>query len=381
MDPATCRLLYLDAYTVPDPKRGTRSSDSIGYGITASTAIRDGLQELGFNVDYPTGEPPAGDERLSWNLSMYRSALKALTSEPPDIIFIFHIFAIFPVEIRRIALDLHKPVPLVGYTHGSHWDPTDTFRFEAYPDMELLDLANLVALDRVFLVSEYMHATLRNNIGAFNRAVADRVAAKAAVVGLPLDTRRIDSCRTDERFPRTTVVFNHAPVSSKNPELFVRVTDRLLPRYDLNVLFTRAFPVDQAGGKAIADLAERFPDRVILGHDLSLDEYYRALWMADIQVSTASHESLGVSTLEAMYTENCCVLPRLGSYPEICGNHADALYELGEDALEERLGYFLENPEKRRAVAAELKRCTASYHPDAVVGKIAKTLNEVLTAS
>jgi glycosyltransferase involved in cell wall biosynthesis len=379
MDPATCRLLYLDAYTVPDPKRGSRSSDSIGYGITASTAVRNGLRALGFSVESPTSEPPVGDERLSWNLSMYRSVLQAVTTDPPDLIFIFHIFAIFPVEIRRMVLDLRKSIPLVGYTHGSHWDPTDTFRFEAYPGMELLDLANFDALDRLLLVSEYMRTTLRDTIGAFNSAVADRIDAKAAVVGLPINTELIDAYRTDEDFPRTTVVFNHAPVLSKNPELFVRVLNRVLPRYDINVLFTRAFRVDQAGGKAIVDLAERFPDSVILGHDMSLDDYFRALWMADIQVSTASHESLGVSTLEAMYTENCCVLPRLGSYPEICGNHPEVLYELGEDSLEERLCYFLENPEKRRTVAAELRRCTAPYHPDAVVKKIANSLSEVVS--
>jgi hypothetical protein len=52
---------------------------------------------------------------------------------------------------------------------------------------------------------------------------------------------------------------------------------------------------------------------VLLGNDMRLGDYYWALWMADIQVSTATHESLDVSTLEAMYTGNCCILPRLGS--------------------------------------------------------------------
>ena len=77
---------------------------------------------------------------------------------------------------------------------------------------------------------------------------------------------------------------------------------------------------------------------------MPLDEYYQALWAADLQVSTATHESLGVSTLEAMYTDNCCILPRLGSYPEICNGNPDVLYELGEAQLEEKLCYFLEHP-------------------------------------
>jgi glycosyltransferase involved in cell wall biosynthesis len=98
-------------------------------------------------------------------------------------------------------------------------------------------------------------------------------------------------------------------------------------------------------------------------------------------VSTATHESLGVSTLEAMYTANCCILPRLGSYPEICGDHPDVLYDLGEGALEERLRYFLDHPDKRRAVAGQLQRMTAKYQPDIVVAEVARVLREVMTPS
>ena len=377
-----CRVLYLDGYTVPDPKVGVPSSDAIGYGITASATIRDGLAALGLDIVRPRLEPsPAGpggpDQRLSWILANYRSVLRELVEDPPDVIFCFHIFSVFPVEIRRMLLDLGLSIPIVGYTHGSHWDPTDTFRCETYPGMEVLDLANLHVLDRVLLVSEYMRTTLRSTIGALNAPLAEHVDAHAAVVGLPLAVDRIDTCRTGRRFPRPTVVFNHAPVSSKNPELFARVMARLLPHQDVAVLITRDFAPWQPGGEAIGALAARFPEQVILGRDMPLDEYYEALWAADLQVSTATHESLGVSTLEAMYTGNCCVLPRVGSYPEICDGHPDVLYEPGEEPLEERLRYFLEHPEHRRAVASELQRMSARYHPRTVVQKIAAEVLDV----
>ena len=384
MNRDACRVLYLDGYTVPDPKVGVPSSDAIGYGITASSAIRDGLGALGLDVVRPRLDPsPTGtgrgpEERLSWILSNYRGVLRELVEDPPDVIFCFHVFSAFPAEIRRMLLDLGRSIPIVGYTHGSHWDPTDTFRTETYPGMEVLDLANLHVLDRVLLVSEYMRTTLRDTIGAFNPTVAEQVDAHAAVVGLPLDVDRIDACRSGRRFPRPTVVFNHAPVSSKNPELFARVMTRLLPHHDVAVLITRDFAPWQPGGEEIAELAARFPEQVILGRDMPLDEYFEALWAADLQVSTATHESLGVSTLEAMYTGNCCVLPRVGSYPEICGGHPDVLYELGEGPLEERLRYFLEHPERRRAVASELQRMTARNHPRAVVQKIS---GEVLSVA
>jgi glycosyltransferase involved in cell wall biosynthesis len=384
MDPPRHRLLYLDSYTVPDPTKGAPSSDAIGYGITASSVIRHGLPAHGFDVWHPplpTITAHRHDEqRLSWILSNYRSVLTALVEDPPDVIFSFHIFTIFPAEIRRMLLDLGLSLPIVGYTHGSHWDPTDTFRLQAYPGMELVDLGNLHVLDRILLVSQYMRATLRTRIGAFNQALAQHLDAKAAVVGLPLDVDRINACRTGHRFPRTTVVFNHAPVASKNPDLFARVLTRVLPRYDVAVLFTRRFSRAQPGGQAIAELAETFPEQVILGHDMPLDEYYRALWAADLQVSTATHESLGVSTLEAMYTGNCCILPQLGSYPEICDGHPDVLYQLGEESLEERLRYFLEHPHQRRAVARQLQHMTTRHHPGAVVARIAAAIRDVLPA-
>jgi len=99
--------------------------------------------------------------------------------------------------------------------------------------------------------------------------------------------------------------------------------------------------------------------------------------MADLQVSTATHESLGVSTLEAMHTGTCCILPRLGSYPEITGGHPDVLYDLGEGQLQERLDYFLEHPDRRQTVAADLQRAAARYAPAVVVPRIADVLDAI----
>ena len=378
------RILYLDGYTVPAEQTGPSgapSSDAIGYGITASTAIRAGLSAAGFAVARPDIAVPDDRDprvsRLRWLLSSYDGVLDALATSPPDVIFCFHAFSSFPVEIRRMLLDLGLELPLIGYTHGSHWDPTDTFRFQVYPGLELLDLANLHVLDRIFLVSDYLRATLWRTISAFNAGLAGLLDAKCEVVGLPLDLERIDACRTDQRWSRTTVVFNHAPITSKNPELFVRVIRKLLPRYDMQVLFTRRFPLTQVGGAAVAALAADFPDQVMLGNDLSLPDYYRALWMAELQVSTATHESLGISTLEAMHTGTCCILPRLGSYPEITGNHPEVLYDLGEGQLEERLTYFLDHSDRRQAVAVDLQRAAARYTPAVVVQRIAAVLGDL----
>jgi glycosyltransferase involved in cell wall biosynthesis len=359
---ASRRLLYLDAYTAPVEQTSTLgsspSSDAIGYAITSSAAIRTGLRAAGWEVLQPElsglQDQNGGVRRLRWFLRAYESALDSLATSPPDVIFVFHAFSVFPTEIRRMILDLRL-------------------------DMQTADLANLCVLDKVLLVSHQMQATLRASIGAFNEPLATFLETRYEVVGLPLDVARIDESRTDERDPRPTVVFNHAPVASKDPDMFVRVMRRILPRYDVGVLFTRMFPPDGAGGEAVAALAADFGDRVVLGNNMPLQDYYSALWRAELQVSTATHESLGVSTLEAMYTGTCCILPRIGSYPEIAGNHPDALYDRGDQQLEERLTYFLDHPERRRAVADDLQQAAARYRPDLVVRRIADVLDKVVS--
>ena len=229
------RVLYLDGYTVPAGRErqagGAPSSDAIGYGVTASAAIRTGLAAAGFDLARPEVAVPAagdgaagdgagaGDERvgrLRWLLSSYDGVLDVLSTSPSDVVFSFHAFSTFPTEIRRMLLDLGLDVPLVGYTHGSHWDPSDTFRFQAYPGMELLDLANLHVLDRVLLVSDYLRATLWETISAFNAPLAKSLDAKAKLsacrwtsnASTPTEPRSAGaarpSCSTMHRWPART---------------------------------------------------------------------------------------------------------------------------------------------------------------------------------
>ncbi len=197
---ASRRVLYLDAYTDPVERTSapgsSPSSDAIGYAITSSEAIRTGLRAAGWEVLQPDisglQDQKGPVRRLRWLLRTYECALDLLGTSPPDAIFVFHAFSVFPTEIRRMILDLRLDVPMIGYTHGSHWDPTDTFRFEVYPGMETADLANLCVLDKVLLVSDQMQDTLRASIGAFNEPLATSLETRYEVVGLPLDVTRID---------------------------------------------------------------------------------------------------------------------------------------------------------------------------------------------
>jgi Glycosyltransferase Family 4 len=368
---------------VANPKEGAPSSDAIGYGITSSGAVRTGLAARGWEVTRPalTPTPSSGFpriDRLRWIVHSYSRILDEFTRQPPDVVFCFHAFHTFPVEVRRMLLDLGLRVPIVGYTHGSHWDVTDTYRSDHYPGLALADLANLDVLDRVLVVSSWMRDALGAGIARLNAALAQAILRKVRVVGLPLDMATIDRHRPDSPFLRTTVVFNHAPVRSKNPELFVAVMDDIMSRHPVDVLFTRRFRPEDPGGPDVARLAQRYPGRVILGNDLPIPEYYRALWSAQLQVSTASHESLGMATLEAMYTATCCVLPRVANYPALCGNHPEVLYEPGPDGLRDRLIHLIQREDVRTRTGHELARQAARYEVDVVVDAIAEVLHEVV---
>jgi glycosyltransferase involved in cell wall biosynthesis len=372
-------VLFIDSFRASARGAATASSDSIGYGITAADAICRELAALGYEVLRPLIGPDgrARGDRLDWTAASYVAILEMLRQCRVDLILCFHAFGPFPAEVRRMCLDLGRDIPIIGYTMGSHWDPTDDFRTTHYPGMQVVDLANLHVLDRILLVSHHLRAVLDEHIAQFNPGLGAELAARMTVVGLPIDTDLIDACRpTGAGSPRTRVVFNHAPIASKRPEVFLDVAAELLSEQgDVDVLLTRRFP--PCG--ALDSLVLEFPDRVLQGNDLPIEAYYRWLWGCDIQVSTAIHESLGIATLEAMYTGNYCVAPRIGSYPEILGAHHPGLYDGSRGQLLNCLRLAVANPQTLAAAARGLHSRALRYSPERVTRAIAGVISDLLT--
>src|SRR6266849_1325533 len=378
------RVLYVESYTSSPATAVVPSSDSIGYGITASRAIRDKLKALGYDIIrssayMPRRKAPSGTlARSEWILLTYSAVLNCLSTNTPDLVFCFHSFQVFPAEIRRTLLDLDLRIPLIGYTHGSHWDPTDLFRYDRYPGLEFADLGNLYAMDRVLVTSRYMKQTLHYNIEALNSDLAAVIDDKIRIVGLPIDIRAIEASRTSRRFPRTSIVYNHAPIASKDPALFLEAITEVLRSRDVDVLFTRKLPSHGPVRARALALGSQYPGRLHFGDDLPIDDYYQWLWMADIQVSTAFHESLGISTLEAMYTGNCCILPRIGSYPELCDGDEEVLYDRSADQLIDRLCLMIDSGKRRNELGARMRKLACRYTPDRVARSIDSAIAELL---
>lgn len=374
-------ILFVDSFTTEAP-RAPCSSDAIGWGSTAADVIAIGLEDRGLLVTRCPVEVPTRHDRSSsmkFVLDAYQQALCELLTSPPDLIFVFHAFSAFPVELRRMALTLGLSIPMVGYSHGSHWDPSDSVRHEEFPGLQYLDLANLACLDALLLVSNHMRKTLSTSISGFNAELGRLISSRSRVVGLPLNIELIERHRVSRHIDMVSIIYNHSPASSKNGDVFGRVMYRILKRHrTVRLTITRLFSPEDRGYSEIQRLKRAFPDRVRLGGDLTKREYYRALWEADVQVSTATHESLGISTLEAMLTSTCCVVPRAGAYPEVCGKNSSALYDPGEYQLEHKLNALLESPDQRRRIAASLERRALLHSPDIVIGKIVTVIEDIL---
>jgi glycosyltransferase involved in cell wall biosynthesis len=378
------RILYIDGYTSSADTSAPPSSDSIGYGITASRVIRCELETMGYEIARSSSYMPrrkprsAIPTRSQWIFDAYSAVLKCVSTDAPDLIFFFHAFQAFPTEVLRTLFDLELRVPLMGYTHGSHWDYTDLFRRDRYPGLEFADLANLCAMDRVFVTSRYMKQTLHENINAFNSDLAAVIDDKVRIVGLPIDIRAIEASRTTQRFPRTSIVYNHAPIASKDPALFLEAITEVLRSREVDVLFTRRLPSHGPVRAHALALGSQYPGRLHFGDDLSIDDYYQWLWMADIQVSTAFHESLGISTLEAMYTRNCCILPRIGSYPELCDGDEEVLYDRSAAQLIDRLCFMIDSGKRRNELGARMRKLACRYAPNRVARSIDSAIAELL---
>ena len=234
------KLAFLRNFTLK--KGDSMATDMIGYGLTVPDAIIGEMRKTGVDVIDVVSQEETGQltlAKLKWIYDGYKQVVDLLTKEAIDYVFIFHIFHHFSSELRRIICDTKSKAGLVGYTHGSHWDPSDIFRFIFYPGLELVDLANLRSLDTIFVVSEYLREILRREIDKLNPKVGEEIAERISVVGLPINTTLIDTYKTTEKFGRLTVVFNHNLISSKNPGMFVKVMDRLLETYDVDVIFTK----------------------------------------------------------------------------------------------------------------------------------------------
>lgn len=372
------RLLFLDTYT--DPTFKSISSAEIGFGISCANSIKSCLRRR--NLSLIECSPKISDtlSKMDWVYESYKY-LNNLAPKQNDVIFIFNSLIHFPGEVRRLV-NHHTKVgcPIIGYTHGSHWDKTDAIRAESSPKLLHQDLANMLTYDRLFVVSEYYRELLRKNLMVLGPVISERFDQIVRVVGLPIDMESIDKANNRSKKLNASnevrIVFNHSLRPPKQPSNALNVIERIMSTRD-NCSFeiTRAFIEDTQIEKDFKNLAKKYKNRIIFHNNLTLNDYYELLWNCDIQFSTASHESFGVSTIEAMYTGNACFTPDKLSYPEITGgigNYQDI------DDLAEMVKKAIDDDIFRTKISEAQRSLAMRYGPSVIVDKIVKIIDEMV---
>lgn len=357
-------------------------SDELGYGVTAGGALRAGLKRRNYQiVDTAELVDTSARTKLAFVHETYR-VLSQIPMDDVDAVLVFHSFHQFPAEIRRIMCERKLPsMPIVGFTHGSHLDETDLWRTDHFPGMEVADVGNLACLDRVLVVSHYFRDLLTQRSRAFGSSISDRLASRMVVTGLCVDPSLIDPQRQAFRETKAgnpiTVVFNHSATQAKAPERCFEVMRRIMAVAPVRLLVTRAFHPGAPGYRELQLLRTAYGARVVEGGTLSLPAYYQQLWLSDIQISCALHESFGVATLEAMYTGNCCLVPDRQSYPELTGGvglYSDDL------ELETTLLRMIADPDARANIAHQQQTRSLQFLPDSMVDRVAAALEDVIAA-
>jgi glycosyltransferase involved in cell wall biosynthesis len=360
------RILYVAPFT-----SHTDHFDSgvVGYGATAGSAIVRELRRRGHTVKI-TPHGPTATTKAGHAAQTYEQ-LGRLDLSGFDCLLMYNTFHQFAAEVRRVMYESGaRGTILAGYTHGSHWDPSDVVRHD-YPMLKVADLGNVLALDVVFLVSDYMLDVMSHTIAQeLGPGLASAFERRARVVGGTFDDERLDLMRT-EKAPTPGIVFNHSPTPAKRPGLFFRVAADVLDQdRTATVTVTRRFRTVDAGFAELGELRRRHPERVLLGDTLQIDEYFRLLWQSHLQVSTATHESFGVSTVEAIYAGCCSLLPAIGCYPEVAGDAG--IY--AESDLASSLLTYLTDTSERDHVARAQRASIERFLPAAVAGRIEAAL-------
>jgi glycosyltransferase involved in cell wall biosynthesis len=238
----------------------------------------------------------------------------------------------------------------------------------------------LLSCDRVLLVSDWMRDTLAAELAAVGGGAAREFAERARVVGVPIDTAAIDEARLRARREardHRRVIFNHSMSAGKRPELFLTFASRLLEADpDVLVHMTRG-----AGGcpslrREIGRLAGEFGPRFVVHDTLSIPDYYDLLAGSDLQVSTASHESFGIATVEAMYAGLACLAPSWGAYPEVMRSDSASLYQPDASDLLDRARAFLGDTDLRSQVGHRLREAASRFSPARIAGRVAAVLRE-----
>lgn len=163
---------------------------------------------------------------------------------------------------------------------------------------------------------------------------------KSHVLPTGIDLKRLDQGETsqsnrDPSQPPTIIWLNRWDYD-KQPHVFFDALEALDHRGIDFRLIVAGEAIDP-NAEAFVAARERWQDRLLhWGYPGDVESYSRLLHQADIVVSTALQETLGIGILEALYCGCMPILPNRLVYPDLIPSryHADCLYTNFEELVE-----------------------------------------------
>lgn len=250
-------------------------------------------------------------------------------------------------DLRSLLEPALRTVPLLYYLHENQ------LRYPLSPDEEFdpyfgfTNVLSCLSAEAVAFNSDFHRRDFLRHLPEFlprlpdydRGRVVEQIGAKAEVLPLGLDLDALERLRPEmtagraraRRGPRR-LLWNHRWEFDKAPERFFAALDTLVARdvpFVVDVIgesFARQPPVFDTARERLGARLGRFgfiPDR---------SEYVRALWEADIVVSTAKQEYFGIAMAEAVACGAWPIAPRALVYEDLYGGAGAELHLYRDDA-------------------------------------------------
>jgi glycosyltransferase involved in cell wall biosynthesis len=241
-------------------------------------------------------------------------------------------------EFKGLAGAGIAAIPAIAYFHENQLVYPNRHEAEWDFQFPLTNITSALAADRCLFNTRWNLEQFVSQAAPFLKrfpdhhpsGVAERIAAKSAVLAPPFDPAPLDATMPPVRGVRPRIVWPHRWEHDKDPEAFFAAVSALAAEgleFEVAVAgqaFRETADTMQAAAAALGDRL------VHVGEPASRAEYAALLASADIAVSTAANEFFGLAMIEASYAGCFPLVPDRLAYPEIYPTefrygHADAL--------------------------------------------------------
>ncbi|MFW6068067.1 MAG: tRNA-queuosine alpha-mannosyltransferase domain-containing protein [Chloroflexota bacterium] len=265
-----------------------------------------------------------------------------------------------------LVLYMHENQLTYPLPHDPSTGPMRRQRGERDLHYTFINLASMLAADRVVFNSQYHHDSLVEALPAYLKrfpefnelGTLNSLREKSSVLPVGIDGPRLSAQRpptdTGAKQDAPLILWNQRWEYDKDPASFFNALYKV---QEEGISFRLAL-CGESFSQAPTEFEEatsRLQGCLVHVGYAPAEKYRELLWSADIVISTARHEFFGISIVEAVYCRTFPILPARLSYPELLPQefHGHCLYE-SDDALVSHLRWALQNLDQTNALSRKL---------------------------